>query len=156
MKTILFLLVLIFTLPSYAQTSVISVKSHQGNLNSLPTAVDHFGAIQKPRDFDTIIKIDEHRVVQIGWQNSESNRFRDTVCNHWYYEKHNYSERKVQEFHGKKTVLIGFEKKANSINEKDKPFGGRTQRQSGTLLFIVLILIGLGTFISLPRKKKTH
>lgn len=156
MKTIFFVLALFFTLTSFAQTSVISVKSHQGNLNSLPTAADHFGAIEKPRIYETIIKIDAHCVVQIGWQNSESNQFRDTVCNHWYYEQHHYSEEKVKEFHGKKTVLIGFEKKTNSINQQDRPFGGRTQRQSGTFLFIVLTLLGLGTFISLPRKKNTH
>lgn len=148
MKTILSILLISVSLSTSAQTSVISVKSHQGNLNSIVDANDHFGAFEAPRVYDTIIKIDGQCVVQLGWQNSENFRFRDTVCDHWYYQQSNYSEKKIQEYHGKKTVLIGFTKETNSSNQQDRPFGNRTQKQSLPFIFILLVLAGLSAYIA--------
>jgi len=148
MKTLLSVLIFALSLSATAQTSVISVKSHQGKINSVVDASDHFGYFEPPKVFDTIIKIDAHCVVQLGWQDSEDYRFRDTICAHWYYEEHNYSEQKIQEFHGDHTVLIGFTKETNSINQQDRPFGNRTQRQSIPFIFIFLVLAGLGAYIA--------
>lgn len=148
MKTLFFVASFFIALASFAQTSVISVKSHQGTKSSIADASDHFGRMEPRREFDTIIRVDAHCVVQLGWQEYEGNRFRDTVCGHWYYEEHNYSEQKAQEFHGEHVLVIGFKKETNSIDPQDQPFGGRTRRQSFPLIFIILVLTGLGGYIA--------
>ncbi len=159
MKTNLFcFFLLFFAYTNFAQTAVISNKSHQSDLEQLPDAVDHFGAVMEPPVYDTIIKIDAHCVIQIGSRYHETNRFRDTVCNYWYYEQENYAEKKIQEYHGKNTLLIGFEKESINSNGDDRPFGGRQRKQSSTLLFLLLILTSTSVYISLPflRRNKSN
>lgn len=154
MKTVLFCLTLILGFTLNAQTSVITLKSHHGEISELPLTEDKFGIVMPSPVYDTLIRLSDDCVIQIGSQamsyQGDGVRFRDTICEHWYYQKVAFDEEAVQEFHGGKVTLIGFEKTADS-QEKDSPFfKKRSVKQSSKELFFILVLIGLGTFLLKP------
>lgn len=145
--TTLLLLICSITL---GQTSVISVKSHSGELNEVPEAQDKFGEFIPAPTYDTLIKTDNNCVIQIG--TSHFGRFRDTVCEHWYYDKHELNEKNMREYYGEDVILIGFDKKAPKINGNDAPFSGWNKQNSSKLIVVILILSGLSSYIFSSKK----
>lgn len=150
MKKIFCLLGICMSTLSFSQTSVIAVKSHSGNLDEIPNSTDHFGMVPSVPTYDTLIKLYGTCVVQIG-SNNYSGRFRDTVCDHWYYKQHNFTVKKIQEFHGQDIVLINFPEDNTKDTRNDSPYSRSIRRNSSELLFIMLVLIGLGSYIALPK-----
>jgi len=152
MKTILATLLLIGATTTLAQTSVIAVKSHHGDLSEIPESTDHFGEFRPMPVYDTIVKINNGCVIQIGKDNGFGMPFKDTVCDHWYYEKVRYDIDKVQEYHGKDVILVGFSKEESNLRIKNNPFFGG-MRKSGFPLWalIPITLIGLGLYIFKPK-----
>lgn len=153
MKTLLATLILLSVFPVMAQTSVIGLKSHHGNMNDLAASTDHFGEIMPVPIYDTIVKINENCVIQIGEDNGFGMAFRDTVCGHWYYNSVNYDVEKVQEYHGNQVKLIGFNEDGSSIQIKNNQFfRKRSQKQSMEWMLALVLLSGLGIYI---RKTQT-
>ena len=150
MKTILTVLLISITTAISAQTSVISTKSHSGTTEEITYAPDRYGVIEPRVQIDTLIKISDHCVVQLG-EHRYSGRVKDTVCNHWYYEEHNYRKLRIEEYHGKNVVLIGFDEPAG-IDASGSPVYRKMRRNSSELLVIILILSGLSAYIFLPKK----
>lgn len=147
-----------------AQTSVIGLKSHHGNMAELQHSPDQFGVVPPQKKIDTIARIDSNCVIQIGtktdWGRSNSRQFHDTVCEHWYYQQVNYDIEKIQEHHGKSVVLIGFEDtfEIEKTNEADEATESRKRKKPKKQkrprwLFFPLILIAFGTKI--PQSKKS-
>lgn len=133
-----------------AQTSVISTKSRSGKSYEIANAPDRYGVIEPRVQIDTLIKINDHCVVQLG-QHRYRGHVRDTVCDHWYYEQHNYRESSIEEFHGKNVVLIGFKEPAG-FDDHGSPIYRRSRRNSTELLIIFLILSAISTYIFKPIK----
>lgn len=150
MKTLLIGSLLSLTFAAFGQTTVISIKSRQGDLAEIPSSTDKFGEFVPTPIYDTIIKIDDHCVIQIGTNGWQTVRFRDTICNHWYYEQNHYDLEKVQEYHGDNVVLIGFEDDHSELPPKYRPFRHKPNRLSIGWIMVLLGLAGLGTYIGYP------
>lgn len=148
-----------------AQTSVISTKSHSAEIKNLVHGQDGFGGREmnfrpEPMDpikfhstdkFEVLYKIDDHCVIRKGIVNDLP--YKDTMCNYWYYEQHNYNKQSMRDFHGQDILLIGFPENAPVINKNDAPFSGRTSRFSISWIFILLTLGSFGGFVLLPKSK---
>ena len=152
MKTLLLTAFLCITSALLSQTSVISLKSHHGKATDITKTVDRFGEIAPTPIFDTLIKINNDCVIQIGNDNGWGIAFRDTVCHHWYYKEVNYDAKKIKQFHGNNIELIGFENNENGTQSQKSPyFKKRTKKQSAKWLFLIIALTALGTYIIRPR-----
>ena len=151
MKRSLGLFILLFSTVAFGQTSVISVRSHSGDLEEIPEAQDKFGEFVPTPIYDTLIKTEDDCVIQIG--TTHYGHFRDTVCEHWYYDEHGLTEDAMRNYYGQSVVLIGFESKGPIINGNDSPFSGRNKQNSSKLIFILLTLTGLGTYIFSSKKE---
>lgn len=165
LKTIAIIAILLLSPLAFAQTSVISTKSHSAEIKDLVQGQDGFGereTISPPRHFEsikihpimvfqTIYKIDDHCVIRKG--TNEGLEYTDTLCNYWYYEQHNYNQQSMRDFHGADVILIGFPENAPTMNKNDAPFSGRTSRFSVSWIFALLILGSLGGFVLFPKSK---
>jgi len=168
LKTIAIIAILLLSPLAFAQTSVISTKSHHGQLQDLSNSNDNFGerevfyppnSVQVPQqilihslvDIETLTKIDDHCVIRKGLLNER--QYSDTLCNFWYYEEHNYNKQSMRDFHGPDVILIGFPENAPTMNKNDAPFSGRTSRFGVSWLFALLILGSLGGFVLFPKSK---
>lgn len=152
MKRILATLLLFGATTTLAQTSVIAVKSHHGDLIQIPESTDHFGEMAPMPVYDTIIKLTNNCVIQIGENNGYGMNFRDTVCGHWYYEKVKYDVDKVQEYHGKDVILVGFNNEESNIKIEDNPFFKRIKKGGFPVwILIPIILAGLSIYIFKPK-----
>lgn len=138
-----------------AQTSVISLKSQHGNSIDLRTMEDKFGLMIPPPTYDTLIRISGDCVIQIGTDYnrdlSNGKRFRDTICDHWYYQEVEFDKKTIQRYHGNSVVLIGFEKTTNYRNENSPFFKKRTTKQSSKWLVVILLLTGFGAYLIHPK-----
>lgn len=154
MKTLWILAFILISVASSAQTSVISIKSHHGNMSGLPDAEDKFGEIMPVPVYDSLIRISGECVVQIGEDNGFGQAFRDTVCGHWYYHQVDYDKKKIRDYHGGNVTMIDFDKdhsdQKKEVKEQNPFFRKRQKKQSGKWLFLTLVLIGLGTYIARP------
>lgn len=154
----------------FAQTSVISVKSRSGNSHQILSAKDKFGQYPVPQNLrlpndpqlqhgqalrndnlNKIVKIGDH-CVDLIYKNDHGDPIHDTVCDFWYYEDHNYNPRSMREFHGEKVILIGFDSPAPRTGMRITTTT-RSVRSSTEILFIVIVLLALGSFIVLPGLK---
>lgn len=153
MKTLLVLLLLLGGFSINAQTSVIGVKSHHGAVAELPKATDKFGEMDFNRTpiCDTIVKINNTCVIQIGQNNGWGMPFRDTVCDHEYYRLINFDAEEIKKFHGGNVKLIGFDDDGSNIQQKDNPaLYMHTNKLSSKWLFLILVLTGLGVYVVRP------
>jgi hypothetical protein len=149
MKTLLVLLLLLGGFSINAQTSVIGVKSHHGAVAEIPNAPDKFGEMSPVPIYDTVIKINNKCVIQIGVDNGWGVAFRDTVCDHWYYQNVNFDVKKVQEYHGRHVKLVGFDDDESNIQQKENPaFNIHTNKFSSKWLFLFIVLAGLGVYVA--------
>ncbi len=154
---------------TFAQTSVISTKSHNATLKDLTNAEDNFGEREmnyppvqlqqtSPPNFTTAVqfevltKIDEHCVIRKG-KAADGQTYVDTICNFWYYEEHNYNKQSMRDYHGENVQLIGFPENSSSLNGNDAPFSGRTSRFGASWAYFLLVLGALGGFVFFPKSK---
>ncbi|GAB5418306.1 MAG: hypothetical protein Crog4KO_15900 [Crocinitomicaceae bacterium] len=155
MKTILFSFALLCGFALNAQTSVVGLKSHHGDIAELPESEDKFGMVMPSPVYDTLIRISGDCVIQLGSRafsyRDKGVRFRDTVCEHWYYQKVDFDEKLIQEYHGGNVTMIGFESTENYRKKQSPYFRKRSVKQSSKELFILLVLIGLGVFLIQPK-----
>ncbi len=155
MKTLLFSFALFCGFILNAQTSIVSLKSHHGEIAELPNSEDKFGIVMPSPVYDTLIRMSGDCVVQIGSRaysyGDDGIRFRDTVCEHWYYQQVNFDEKAIQEYHGGDVTMIGFEATDNYRKKNSPYFNKRSVKQSSKELFILLVLIGLGVFLIQPK-----
>lgn len=153
MKTLLTFFLLCGSFGILAQTSVIGLKSRHGNLADLPKSTDAFGEFIPAPIYDSLVKINNSCVIQIGKDNGMGVPFRDTVCEHWYYERVGYDFQKIQEYHGDNVTLIGFNDDNGVKQNKDGHFSKkRHQKQSSKWIFVFFVLSGFGVFFVRPKR----
>ncbi|MCR9172700.1 MAG: hypothetical protein NXI10_09425 [bacterium] len=155
MRTLLFVLLLLGGLSVTAQTSVIRLKSHHGNLEDLHLSEDKFGIPPPQRWVDTIERISEtcviHYVREQNWGSLDSYRYKDTVCNNWKYEEVDYDPKKIEESYPYEVTLIGFDKDGSRFESKENPYFRKRKRSSFYWLLLPLAFMGLGAYIVQPR-----
>lgn len=155
MKTILATLIILCGLPIFAQTSVIRLKSHHGNVKDLSLSEDKFGIPAPDRSIDTIERINEtcviHYVKEQDWGSTNAFYFKDTICNHWQYNDVNYEPKKIQKLYDHEVTLIGFEKEGSSLKSTSNSYFKKRKKSKVRWLLLPLILIGLGTYIFQPQ-----
>jgi hypothetical protein len=158
MKAFLLALSVYVVLPSFGQTAVIDVKSRHANLKEIPHAIDQFGVVAPIPHYDTLIRIDATCIIQIGskqqYSGLDQQRFRDTICDHWYYKQVQFDPEKIREYHGQNVVMIGFENDQSQRSHETRPFQNRTtHRQSLPWLFIAILLGTLSVYIWNPFRR---
>ena len=156
MKPILTTLLFLCGLSVFAQTSVIRLKSHHGEIKDLELSEDKFGIPPPQQWIDTIERISEtcviHYVREQIWGDEDLIRYRDTVCNYSSYREVNYDPKKIQELYSNKVTLIGFDKDRSRIESKNNPFYRKSNRNSGPFwLLLPMLFIGLGVYIFQPQ-----
>jgi len=141
MKTISTLSFLAILFHFNAQTNVISLKSHSGDLADIHQETDNFGEIYiPPSNVDTVFFISKGVIVESKSQLDfpENQRYYDTVRSSFYTKTLTYS---LKRHYSKNTVFIGFEEeKATEVN----PYFNNMHKNS-----IPLILLAFGVFISI-------
>jgi len=152
MKTILAALIISCGLPVFAQTSVIRLKSHHGDVKELSSSEDKFGIPAPDRTVDTIERINETCVIHyVKEQQFYYYYYKDTICNHWQYQEVNYDPKKIQKLYNQEVTLIGFEKDGSSLDSQDNKHFKKRKKSKVRWLLIPFILIGLGTYIFQPQ-----
>jgi hypothetical protein len=154
MKTTLFIALVILGFNLSAQTSIISTKSHAGLSNSYLEASDNYGVVAPRPVYDTVIQIDNSCLVMIGtrWQ---TNRFRDTVCDHWAFENGEMNQTTINEYFGEEVTFLDSRKKAKPEGGQGFWFNGR-QHQNGINLWFMIILLSISAYILVPVIKKRN
>lgn len=141
MKTICTLSFLSILFHFNAQTNVISLKSHSGDLADIHQETDNFGEIYiPPSDVDTVFFISDGVVVESKRQLDfpENQRYYDTIRSSFYTKTLTYS---LKRHYSKNTVFVGFEtEEAIEVN----PYFKNMHKNS-----VPLILLVFGIFISL-------
>ena len=144
---ILFLLALVISSLSHAQTGVIALKSHSGQLSNLSNQEDNFGdpPIDFPQSFhmapDTITYLGNN-CVQITSVFSC-----DTLCNDNFFKTHNYNPESLKNEMAPGTVFRDFEKRKDESQARPM----RSRRSLGKLSWIIAV-IGIATFGVVLRK----
>lgn len=152
MKTISTVTLLLFCAISFAQTSVISSKSHAGTSIDILEEPDNFGWVEPDPEFDTVIKLDEKCMIVKGvrWRGQ---RFSDSICDHWQFRDSEITHRKLKDLYGSNIVIIDYTKKV-------KPGGGDsfwindTINRNGNGVWVLLLLLSIGGYIVFPIFKK--
>lgn len=145
MKTICTLSFLSILFHFNAQTNVISLKSHSGDLAEIHQESDNFGEIYiPPTNVDTVFFISNGVIVESKRQlnhlegfEQKNQSYYDTIRSSFYTKTLTYS---LKRHYSKNTVFIGFdEEKATEVN----PYFNNMHKNS-----VPLILLIFGIFIS--------
>ena len=144
MKTISTLSFLAILFHFNAQTNVISLKSHSGDLADIHQETDNFGEIYiPPSNVDTVFFISKGVSVESKSQLdfSENQRYYDTVRSSFYTNTLTYS---LKRHYSKNTVFIGFEEeKATEVN----PYFNNMKKNGVPIILLVFgIFISIGTY----------
>ena len=144
MKTICTLSFLVFYVITNAQTNVISLKSHSGDLADIHQETDNFGEIYiPPSNVDTVFFISKGVIVESKSQldHPENLRYYDTVRSSFYTKTLTYS---LKRHYSKNTVFVGFEtEEAIEVN----PYFKNMHKNSVPFILLVFgISISLGKY----------
>lgn len=128
MKTILTLLLLVLSAPMMAQTNIISLKSHAGDIAQIDKETDNFGEPPWKMGVDSVIFVKKGVIVECGY-----GMRRDTVRSKIY---DGYLTDRMRDYYAPNCVFVGFKesKNANHAIETDS-------NQNGVSWIIALILI---------------
>ncbi|XOV69015.1 MAG: hypothetical protein ACFHU9_07470 [Fluviicola sp.] len=155
MKTLLAALIIFCGLPVFAQTSVIRLKSHHGDMEDLHLSQDKFGIPPPQRWIDTIERINEtcvvHYIREQDWGMEGETYFKDTVCDHWHYQQTGYDPKEIEKSYGYEIIFIGFDKEGSDRKAKSNPFFNRQKKSNIRWLLLPLLILGLGAYIFQPR-----
>ncbi|MBL1280612.1 MAG: hypothetical protein COA33_010080 [Fluviicola sp.] len=151
MKTLTIAIALLLSSASFAQTDVISNKSHSGDLSELYLEPDDFGAPDYffKRDVDSVIYYKKTCFIEVRKEHISINVFifrRDTICSLDAVPKNKSELDSFKTRYPASTQFIGFEK----IEKK------KAERKINSISFffgILILLIALYSFLPLLRKK---
>lgn len=149
MKTISTLSFLAILFHFNAQTNVISLKSHSGDLADIHQETDNFGEIYiPPTDVDTVFFISNGVIVESKRQlqylegyEQTNQRYYDTIRSSFYTKTLTYS---LKRHYSKNTVFIGFEtEEAIEVN----PYFNNMKKNGVPIILLVFgIFISIGTY----------
>lgn len=151
MRSISLFTFLLLSIVSYSQTAVISNKSHSGKITEVLKEVDNFGEMAPRTIYDTIMLVNENCIIEIGTKWG-SQRFHDTVCDHWAFENKGYTLNAATQYYGMRPIFIGF--KVLDSNDQDYWNNGRSNQNSLIGLFGLIMLSYLAYLITPVLKKK--
>lgn len=145
MKTILLPFLLFIGIYSTAQTDVIALKSHAGNLSEIDQEKSNFG-LDESMLIDSVIYIGNDCYIEIrnAWGNFQS---RDTICDNPYFKEHGYTHESAVKAYRGNTVLIGFKKPKTSLNQSNN-----WKRTNGTFWFVGILLLTSVIYVIKPIK----
>tara|TARA_R110002072_G_scaffold282761_3_gene445974 strand:- start:50870 stop:51361 length:492 start_codon:yes stop_codon:yes gene_type:complete len=159
MKTITLTIILLVVSTTYAQTNVISNKSHSGDLAELYLESDDFGEVYMPPSVDTVILYSSTCIIEVKRsvyfiEDSGPQNYHDTICNHNFLpiNKTEYVQFKNNYANG--TTFIGFDKvkKSNKIRVNNFNQNGISWFFGSIILLIAFY--SLLPLLSLPVRKE--
>lgn len=147
MKLTSILFVIAFIGHSYAQTNVISLKSHSGDLSMLQEEADNFGLPDMDITIDTVVLFNSNCLIEIKTMNG-SNHYCDTICDHPYLKGLGTNYKQIKQHYPRGVVFIGF-KNTPTIDDASEPV-----RINGTDLVGRMLILSLLLFVFIPVSKK--
>ena len=162
MKIILIVTLSFFGFNSFAQTAVISNKSHSGAMAEVLHQPDNFGGrFDEPpiieinfRKVDTVRRYNDC-IIQSGSTVLDTTRFNDTICHIESIRQEGYSLESIQKMYPAGVIFIGFEK-AEEDNSNDSGsfwFNGSPFRSGASWLF-AFIAVSYLLYLITPTFKK--
>lgn len=140
MKTIITLLLLVVSAPMMAQTNIISLKSHAGDIAQIDKETDNFGEPPWKMGVDSVLFVKKGVIVECGFG------FRRDTIQSDLYDGH-LTDR-IKDYYAPNCVFVGFKESKNE-NHKDK----KDSKQNGVTWIVALISI---LFLLNIRKFKSH
>ncbi len=127
----------------HAQTDVIAVKSHSGDLSDIQQETANFG-LNDITFIDSVIYIGGDCIVEVKsvWDNS---RVHDTICNNLHFKEHGYALREVKKYYPGRTVFVGFKKESGEVGG----FKNR-EKQNKVPFFVGMVLLSFFAYIFVP------
>ena len=132
---------------SYAQTNVISLKSHSGDLSMLQEEADNFGLPDMDITIDTVVLLNSNCLIEIKTMNGYQH-YSDTICDHPYLKGLGSNYKQIKQHYPKGVVFQGF-RKTPKIDKTDEPV-----RINGTDLIGRMLIFSLLLFVFVPVSKK--
>lgn len=144
MKTLLFITIFISG-TAFAQTNIISAKSHSSSLTSEFNEPDNFGEYIMPRVIKSVTYLKEDCILETYssyW--NENDLEYDTICDHPFLQPNSFDMERIKRMYPEETKFKGFEEieKANKKTSK-KIKKEKKENYSGLIFF----LIGGGLFM---------
>lgn len=147
MRTLL-ILALLTSLHTSAQTNIISLKSHQGNMEDLHLETDNFG-LPSPI-LDSIIYIGGTCIVEVTSQLSAS-LYYDTVCDHRLFLEHDFDLKEIKKHYPSRVKFIGFENYPKMKDKNTKASKHKTKQNYLSGILVMLLLAGVFSPIVLKK-----
>lgn len=148
MKKTTLIIALFMSIGTFAQTDVISVKSHSGNLAKIKLEKDNFG-MPSPR-VDSVIYLSEECLIQVMDYYS-GDTYHDTVCRDNWRTPHISDLKELKKHYASNVIFVGF-KEADKLRRSNN-----SNRQNGINWFFGLIIISFMAYVSFPlNRKKQH
>ena len=130
MKTILTLLLLTISATMMAQTNIISLKSHAGEIAAIDKETDNFGEPPWKMNVDTVEFIQKGVIVEYGFLGH-----RDTLRSDYYEE---YITDRLKDYYSPRCVFIGFKESKHKNYQQEKQ-----TKKNGIGIVALLVVIAL-------------
>lgn len=132
MKTILTLLLLVLSAPIMAQTNIISLKSHAGDIAQIDKETDNFGEPPWKMGVDSVIFVKKGVIVECGY-----GLRRDTIRSKMY---DGYLTDRIQDYYAPNCEYVGFKKSKNANHAIETDSNQNGVSWSVGLILILLLL----------------
>ncbi len=103
----------IMTSALFAQTNIISNRSHAGDLAEVHLEKDNFG--MPAIEIDSIIYDGGNCIIEVRSYGYQSSLMRDTVCDHPYFVKNGYNLKVIRKMYPSSTVFVGFDEELEMV-----------------------------------------
>lgn len=147
MKLTSILIALAFISHSYAQTNVISLKSHSGDLALVNSENDNYGMPMMEITIDTVKLYKENCLIEIKTIDGMEG-VSDTICDHPYLKGNGSNYNQIKQRYPSGVVFQGF-KRSPRINRIDQ-----STRFNGFSLIGRILILSLLVFVFTPIAKK--
>ena len=147
---ILFLFAVFIVSFSQAQTGIISLKSHSGQLSELTNYEDNFG--NPPMDIPRFIPTRPDTMTYLGNNcvQIKSMFSCDTLCNNSFFKEYDYNPETLKDQVTPGTIFKDFEKRKDESHAMPMK-----SRRSHSQIPWMIILLGIGTFGLAVHKKRS-
>lgn len=133
------LLIVLFPVIAFAQTNIISNRSHHGDIAEAHLEADNFG-LPAPM-IDSIIYLGGTCIVEATSQMGSS-LYYDTVCDHRLFLEHDFDIKEIKKHYPGHVKFVGFENYPKQKDQKVKTNkrGLRLNQTSKALILLILFL----------------
>ena len=153
MKTISLLTILLLSTLSFTQTSIISLKSHGGDIENLLTEPDNFGWFEPAPVVEKVTLISEVCIV-VKSESYNGDVVEDTICDDPYLSENNYSLESAMAKYGKNAKYKGFKKPDDQDDRSENFWLNGSPFQNGTNGLFALIILSYLFYLVIPIFKK--